>query len=132
MEYITIEKAVEKLYSTIYARPILGARRQTPNPRELSAMLSRHATREVYSQGWDRGWGCGCSLELRLKEWEHKGRRCLIVESEITWSSTSRSITAALNANALYREVIELAAYLEHEWNSEPAFYFGEEPEAQP
>jgi len=114
----TLTQAIATLYDTIAARPIAGVHFDLERQRADAIERIGAFRREVFSGRWERGWGSGCSLTIRRKESEYQGQEIWTLECEISWSSTSRGIVSALCAATLYREVIELAAYLEHQWGN--------------
>jgi len=124
MRKLQFQLAIEALAKTIAERPISGARHQPEdvslesiNENASSALRWIDRDRTLIDLRYERGWGGGCALRVRIVPEEVKGDKIWKMECEISWSSTGRSVTNALCAANLYREVIDLAAHLECQWN---------------
>lgn len=72
---------------------------------------------------FERGWAVGCNLTVAFKpeftadEYDGKYVAPVKMRTEITWSSTRRSVAESIAAIKLYTEVTQFAAELEAFFN---------------
>lgn len=117
----TLTEAITQLYQTITQRSVMGASHDLDHQRQMALESVAHPSysRTLFDGQWERAWGAGCSLSARKVEGKtRKGEPVWELECEISWSSTGHCVTSALCAVTLYREVIELAAYMEAQWGN--------------
>lgn len=96
------------------------------NPAEVASSLARGGIRDGFDVAWKRGWSVDVSMSIRFKRvadprprsdggkpserWE--------MEVEINSSSTRRGIINTISVAALLRDVAELGAILQTQWDA--------------
>lgn len=103
-----------------HGRAIAGADfiREPRHTEELHSGLLREGLPDQISIRWRRGWGIDVSLKIDFsKVTSRRDGMLWAMECELSWSSTGHSITSALSFAALVRDVTELAAILQANWD---------------
>ncbi len=67
---------------------------------------------------WEQAWGIGCTLRVtfkpdKLTDRSGQSATYIRVSSDLSWSSSGRTVAQATAATTLYTQVIQLAALIE-------------------